>query len=118
MSEPHNKVADLIKSQGAAFRTFRKTQEAKVSDVEERVAKLESKREYAITDLVGYEQMFEACANLVESSPRPRLAAAALLNAALSINLATMGTEALASSLRIAADLLPAEVAKARGKLT
>ena len=42
MSEPQNKVADLIKSQGVAFRTFRKTQEAMVEDVAKRVDKLEA----------------------------------------------------------------------------
>ncbi len=96
MSEPQNKVADLIK----------------------RVAKLEGKGEFAVTDMAGYSQMFDNCADLVESSPHPRLAAAALLNAALSINLCTMGAEALAAGLRIAADRLPSEQAKARNQLS
>jgi len=118
MNQEQNKVADLIKSQTAALKTFRKNQEALVEDVAKRVDKLEDKRDFVVTDVRGYSLMFDACANMVEASQHPRLAAAALLNVALSINLATMGTEALASSLRIAADLLPAEVAKARGKLT
>ncbi len=100
MSEPQNKVADLIKSQGAAFRTFRKTQEALVEDVSKRVAKLEGRGEFAVTDMLGYSEMFDNCADLVEASPHPRLAAAALLNAALSINLATMGADALAAAQR------------------
>ena len=118
MSETQNKVADLIKSQTRALKTFRKNQEAMVSDVEKRVDKLEGKREFAVTDVRGYSEIFDSCANMVEASQHPKLAAAALLNVALSINLATMGAEALASSLRVAADLLPAEAAKARGKLT
>ena len=93
MSQEQNKFADLIKSQGAAFRTFRKNQEAMVSDVAKRVDKLEAKGEFAVTDLAGYSQMFDACADLVESSPHPRLAAAALLNAAISINLCTSGAD-------------------------
>ena len=118
MSQEQNKFADLIKSQGVAFRTFRKNQEALVEDVAKRVDKLEAKREYAVTELVGYSQMFDACADLVEASPHPRLAAAALLNAAISINLCTSGAEALAAGLRIAADRLPAEQAKARNQLS
>ncbi len=118
MSQEQSKVADLIKSQTRALKTFRKNQEAMVSDVEKRVDKLEGKREFAVTELVGYSQMFDACADLVESSNHPRLAAAALLNAAVSINLCTMGADALASGLRIAADRLPAEQAKARNQLS
>ncbi len=118
MSEPQNKVADLIKSQTRALKTFRKNQEAMVSDVEKRVDKLEGKREFAVTELVGYSQMFNACADLVESSPHPRLAAAALLNAAVSINLCTVGAEALAAGLRITADRLPAAQAAARNELS
>ncbi len=116
MKETQNKVADLIKSQTRALKTFRKNQEAMVIDVEKRVDKLEGKR--AVTELVGHSQMFDACADLVESSKHPRLAAAALLNAAVSINLCTMGADALASGLRIAADRLPAEQAKARNQLS
>ena len=63
MSKPQNNVADLIKSQGAAFRTFRKTQEALVEDVAKRVVKLEARREFAMTELVGYSQMFDAMAD-------------------------------------------------------
>ena len=115
MSQEQNKVADLIKSQTAALKTFRKTQEALVEDVAKRVDKLEDKRDFVVTDVRGYSEMFNACANMVEASQHPRLAAAALLNVALSINLATMGAEALASGLRIVADRLPAEQAKAQG---
>ncbi len=63
MSEPQNKVADLIKSQTDALKTFRKTQEAMVRDVAKRVVKLEAKREFHVTELVGYSQMFDAMAD-------------------------------------------------------
>ncbi len=118
MSEPQNKVTDLIKSQTRALKTFRKNQEAMVSDVEKRVDKLEANREFAVTELVGYSQMFEACANLVESSNHPRLAAAALLNAVIGINMSTMTLDALADTLRIAADRLSAEQARAKNQLS
>ena len=118
MSESIDKIATAIARQGQAIRSFRKTQEALVEDVAKRVDKLEDKRDFVVTDVRGYSLMFDACANMVEASQHPRLAAAALLNVALSLNLGTMGAKALASSLRIAADLLPAEAAKARGKLT
>ncbi len=118
MSESLNKVAAAIEKQGEAIKSFRKRQDARISDVAKRVDKLETKGEFAVTDLAGYSQMFDACADLVESSPHPRLAAAALLNAAISINLCTSGAEALAAGLRIAADRLPAEQAKARGQLS
>ena len=111
MSDPQNKVADLIKSQTAALKTFRKNQEQMVSDVEKRVDKLEGKREFAVTDMRGYSELFNACANMVEASRHPRLAATALLNAAVSINLCTVGAEALA-------DRLPAAQAKARNELS
>ena len=118
MSQEQNKVADLIKSQTAALKTFRKNQEQMVNDVEKRVDKLEGQREFAVTQIIGYSQMFNACANMVEASQHPRLAAAALLNAALSINLCTVGADALASSRRITADRLPAAQAAARNELS
>ena len=84
MSQEQNKVADLIKSQTAALKTFRKNQEAMVSDVEKRVFKLEGKREFAVTELVGLSQMLDA----------------------------------LADGLRIAADCLPVEQARARNEIS
>jgi hypothetical protein len=70
-----------------------------------------------ITDCVGYSELFDQCADLVESSPCLPLASAALLNAALTIALATLGAEALQSTLRRAIELIPAEDARARGRM-
>ncbi len=61
MAETQNDFADLIKSQGKAFRTFRKTQEALVEDVAKRVDKLEGKRDFAVT-APGYSELFDAMA--------------------------------------------------------
>jgi hypothetical protein len=114
-----DKVAVAMEKQGKAFKTFRERQDERFDDVTKRIDEIEARGtspgEFAVTDLAGYSQMFDACADLVESSPHPRLLAAALLNAAISINLCTSGAEALASGLRIAADRLPAEQAKAQG---
>ncbi len=63
MSEPQNKVADLIKSQTRALKTFRKNQEALVEDVAKRVDKLEGKRQFAVMELVGLSQMLDAMAD-------------------------------------------------------
>ncbi len=62
MAEPQNKVADLIKSQGKAFRAFRKTQEALVEDVAKRVDKLEGKRVFTVT-APGYSELFDSMAD-------------------------------------------------------
>jgi len=118
MSESIDKIATAIAKQGQAIRSFRKRQDAQISDVSKRVEKLEAKGIVSVTDAPGYSEMFDSCADMVEASPHPRLAAAALLNAAVSINLCTMGADALASGLRIAADRLPAEQAKARNQLS
>ena len=70
-----------------------------------------------ITDATGYSEMFDACADLVEASPDPGIAAGALLNAAIAIFLSTAGPDVTASALRHAADAVPAEVAKAKRRL-
>ncbi len=70
-----------------------------------------------ITDAVGYSELYDQCATLVESSPCLPLASAALLNVAMTISLATVGPEVLEGMLRRAIELVPAEDAKARGHL-
>ena len=71
----------------------------------------------ATADLIGYAEMYETCATLVETSPHPRLASAALLNATICIALGTLGAEALQSTLHRAIELIPAEDARARGRM-
>ena len=115
-----DKVAVAMEKQGKAFKTFSERQDERFDDVTKRIEKIEaaSPGNFAVTHVPGYSQVFDACADMVEASPHPRLAAAALLNAAISINLCTSGAEALATGLRIAADRLPAEQAKARNQLS
>ncbi len=118
MSESLDKVAAAIEKQGEAIRSFRKRQDKRISDVAKRVEKLETKGEFAVTDLAGYSLMFDACADLVEGSPHPRLAAAALLNAVCGVALTTMPGDMLAKMLRETADRIPAEEAKAKNQLS
>ncbi len=71
----------------------------------------------ATADLIGYAEMYEACARLVEISPHPRLASAALLNATICIALGTLGRKGVEDALRGAIENLPMAEAKARDKL-
>jgi hypothetical protein len=70
-----------------------------------------------ITDAIGYSELYDQCATLVESSPCSPLASAALLNAALAISLTVVGPEALEATLLQAIELIPAEDARAHGHL-
>jgi hypothetical protein len=74
-------------------------------------------RDFSIIDTPGYDLVYAAVASFVHGTPRPRLAAAAVLNAVCAVALTTMGSEALADLLRRTADALPAEEAKARNRL-
>jgi hypothetical protein len=72
---------------------------------------------HAVTDAPGYSELYDQCAELVESSPCSRLASAALLNAAMAIALTTVGPEVLEVMLRRAIELVPAEDARAHGHI-
>ncbi len=71
----------------------------------------------ATADLIGYAEMYESCARLVEISPHPRLASAALLNATICIALGALGRKGVEDALRGAIENLPMAEAKARGQL-
>ena len=71
----------------------------------------------SIVDVPGYGALYDFCCDLVESAPNRKLAAAALLNAAVAISMATMGATALADGLHKAADNLAAEEVKSRNRL-
>ncbi len=73
--------------------------------------------DFSIIDVPGYSQVYDAIASFVHDTPRPRLAAGAVLNAVCAVALTTMGSAALADLLRRIIDRLPAEEAKARDKL-
>ena len=73
---------------------------------------------HSIVELPGYPELYDHCCDLVESAPNRKLAAAALLNAAIAISMATMGARALADGLHRAADNLAAEEVKSRGRLS
>ncbi len=70
-----------------------------------------------ITDAIGYSELYDRCADLVESAPCAPLASAALLNAAMAIALTTVGPEVLEVMLLRAIELVPAEDARARGHI-
>ena len=72
---------------------------------------------FTIIDTPGYAEVYGAIDNFVHSTPLPRLAAAALLNAVCAVALSTMPGEMLAKVLRETADRVPAEEAKAKGNL-
>jgi hypothetical protein len=112
-----DKVAAAVEKQGEAIKSFRKRQDERISDMTKRIEKIEALSP-TIIDSPGYGQMFDSCADMVDASPHPRLAAAALLNAALSINLSTMGADALADILRQTADRVPGAEVKAKNRLT
>ena len=72
---------------------------------------------YSIIDVPGYPLLYDSIASFVHGTPRPRLAAGAVLNAVCAVAMTTMGSDALADLLRRTADALPAEEAKARNQL-
>ena len=74
-------------------------------------------RIFAITDLSGYDHVFETCAQLVESADNRKLASAALLNATIAIALAVLGRKGVEDALLGAIGNLPMAEAKARGRL-
>ena len=73
--------------------------------------------QFSVVDVPGYPAIYDAIDDWVHSDPHPRLAAAAVLNAACSVLLTTMDAEMLADLLRRTAARIPAEEAKARGNL-
>ena len=73
--------------------------------------------QYTIIDTPGYSQIYGAIDNFVHTTPHPRLAAAAMLNAICAVALTTMGGDMLAKVLRETADRVPAEEAKAKGNM-
>ncbi len=74
-------------------------------------------RIFAITDLEGYDQVYETCAALVESSEHRQLASAALLNATIAIALGVLGRKGVEDALRGAIENLPMAEATARGHI-
>ncbi len=74
--------------------------------------------EFTIIDAPGYSELYGAIDRFVHGTPHPRLAAAAVLNAACSVALTTMPGDMLADLLRGTADRIPAEEAKAKNQLT
>ncbi len=78
----------------------------------------EENEAYSIIDTPGYSQVYDAIASFVHDTPRPRLAAGAVLNAVCAVALTTMGSAALADLLLRIADRLPAEEAKAKNQLS
>ena len=72
---------------------------------------------HSIIDTPGYAALYDHLADIVESAPNRKLAAAGLLNAAVAISMSTMGAKALADGLRQVVEALPAEEAKARRRL-
>ncbi len=73
--------------------------------------------EFTITDTPGYSQVYAAIDDFAHSTPQPRLAAAAMLNAVCAVALTTMDGDMLADILRQTAARIPAEQAKARDSL-
>ena len=74
--------------------------------------------DFSIIDTPGYLQVYDAIASFVHDTPRPRLAAGAVLNAVCAVALTTMGSAALVELLRRIIDRLPAEEAKAKNQLS
>ncbi len=116
-----DKVAVAVAKQGEAIKSFSKRQDERLGDVTKRIDEIEAKGtspgKFAVIDTPGYSQVYGAIDNLVHSTPFPRLAAAAVLNAVCAVALTTMGGDALADLLRQTADRVPAEEAKARDSL-
>ncbi len=73
--------------------------------------------QFSVVDVPGYSAIYDAIDDWVHSDPYPRLAAAAVLNAACSVLLTTMGGDMLADLLRQTADRVPGAEAKARDSL-
>ena len=73
--------------------------------------------QFSVVDVPGYPAIYAAVDDWVHSDPHPRLAAAAVLNAACAVALTTMGGEMLADLLRGTADRVPGAEAKARDSL-
>jgi hypothetical protein len=117
-----DKVAVAVAKQGEAIKSFRQRQDERISDVSKRIDEIEAKGispgKFSVIDTPGYSQVYGAIDNLVHSTPFPRLAAAAVLNAVCSVALTTMGGDALADLLRETADRVPAAEAKAKNQLS
>ena len=73
--------------------------------------------QFSVVEVPGYLAIYDAIDDWVRSDPHPRLAAAGVLNAAISVLLTTMSGDMLADLLRQTADRIPAVEAKAKDKL-
>ncbi len=74
--------------------------------------------QFRVVDVPGYSAIYDAIDDWVHSDPHPRLAAAAVLNAACSVLLTTLDADRLADLLRQTADRIPAEEARAKNQLS
>ncbi len=72
---------------------------------------------FSVVDVPGYPAIYDAIADWVHTDPHPRLAAAGVLNAAISVLLTTMDGDMLADILRQTADRIPGAEARAKGNL-
>ena len=71
----------------------------------------------AVTDVEGYSEVFETCAQLVASAENMKLASAVILNVTIAIALGVLGREGTENALRGAIKNLPMAEAKARGHI-